>query len=93
MKKYRYKICEELHKHKSLVNCPKCHAKIGLSYTEELQQKVDAVSKEDKQKILDVIWDGKTVGEAIDVIGIEHEIGFKIVADCIGDVKFLKRSV
>ena len=73
--------------------CVFCKEKVGLSYEEKLQAKVDAVPKEDKQKLLDVIWEGKTLGEAMEVIGVETEIGAKILVDCIGTHKYLKREI
>ena len=73
--------------------CFICKEKVAPTYYEKLQAKVDAVPKEDKQKLLDAMWEGKTLGEAMELIGVDTEVGGKIFVDCIGTHRYLKREV
>lgn len=91
-------LIEDRHKEqaKNVEHCVLCKKKIGLSFSERLDIKVKRVSQEKKQRLLDAIWEGKTVGEAIDVVDpkrkLDSMIWHQIISDNIGSVLYLKKE-
>ena len=90
------KLCESFHKMDLAgQNCPKCHYfKCGRTYEEKLKEKVDAVPQEKKQKLLDLVWSGLTLGEAAEKAGFEKDTGVyaKILQDNIGQYHYLRKE-
>ncbi len=86
------KICKEMHKLYKLVHCPVCGLKIGKDYIEKLRDRVNAVPQEKKQKLLDGVWKGLKLGDAIKAAKIEQSVGFQIFADNIGDYHYLRKE-
>ena len=91
-------LIEDRHKEqaKNVEYCVLCKKKIGLSFRERLDKKVKKVPQEKKQKLLDVIWEGKTVGEAIDVVDpkrkLDSMIWHQIISDNIGSINYLRKE-
>lgn len=78
----------------NLERCPGCNEKIGLSWDEKLQAKVDAVPKEDKQKFLDAMHDGKNLGEARIIAGIDDVLtASRILCDNIVSYEFISKTL
>lgn len=72
--------------------CLFCKKKINLSFTEKLQQKVDAVPQEKKQQLLDLLHEGKTIGQARDSVGLELIVAGEIITQNIVATHFLGRE-
>lgn len=70
--------------------CFSCGLVIGKSYQQKIREKTDLVPKEIKQKFLDLIWQGKTLGEAKDVCEIGLDEAGQIVLDNIAEYKYLR---
>lgn len=72
------KKCEYANYHsewgKNQSHCIMCRRKIGKTFKEKLKEKVDNISIETKQKFLDLLHEGKTVGEAEKETGINETI-------------------
>ena len=81
------KLCAYFHK-TGLVHCPKCNLKINKDYVERIKEKVALVPNEIKQRILDGLHSGLNVGQAIEAVGIDSDIGFQIIADNIETFKY-----
>lgn len=81
---------------KNIEHCLLCKKKIGLSFRERLDIKVKAIPQEKRQKLLDAIWGGKTVGEAIDVVDpkrkLDSMIWHQIISDNISSYYFLRKE-
>jgi len=78
---------------KNVEHCVFCKKKIGLSYKERVQKRVDLVPYLVKQKILDLLHSGKTVGEALDESGIkDRDAGYEIINQNIDSVHFLRNT-
>lgn len=78
-------MCKYFHA-TDLYICPKCRCELR-NYMQELQAKCAAVPIEIKQKYLDILKDGKTIGEAISGADPESkyptEVWHQIVANQI----------
>jgi len=61
-------------------------------YRSRLRNAIRDVPWETKQRILDLLWDGKTVGEIIKIVDIELLVVSGIIVDNIGTVKYLRRK-
>lgn len=78
------KKCLIAHEKQSCEFCLFCKVKINLSWREKVQAKAKLVPIETKQKILDLLHEGKKVGEAIEGAGLDdHDVGFEIIAQQI----------
>ena len=63
------------------------YKKLGMKTTAEAKaerqfledQAYDAVSLEKKQQFLDLMWEGKNVGEASKIVGIDSMVGAQII--------------
>ena len=72
--------------------CYMCGLKIGKSYSERLKEKVALIPLQIKQKFLDIIWEGKTIGEATEACNLDVEITGEILLQNIGVNKFLRKK-
>lgn len=94
MKKRNTKHCADFHKRElGGMLCIWCNSfKCGKTYEEKLQEKIDAVPQEQKQKLLDLVWSGLALGEAARQSGFDTEVGVyaKILADNIGVHHYLR---
>jgi len=90
MKKCKSPISHE--RQKDLVYCMWCKAKIGLSFQEKLDKKVGEVSLEIKQQILDLLHQGKTVGEVCKAVNLELLVVGEIIVRNIGEVHYLRKK-
>lgn len=75
---------------KDIENCIICGLKIGKSYKQKLQEKVALIPIETKQRFIDIIHSGKTIGEAEREVGIGSPEGGEILLQNIGSHKFLR---
>lgn len=91
MPKKLNKICEELHKYPNLVRCPKCLLKIGKDWHEKLVEKVDGIPKNVHQKVLDLLKEGRTIGDVCIATGFQTEVVCEIIDRNIGTVHFLNQ--
>ena len=73
--------------------CFCCGLIIGESYEVRLRKKVDAVPRETKQKFLDAMWAGKTIGEASEIAGFETtELACGVLNENIAEHKYLRTT-
>ena len=73
-------------------NCIICGAKIGKSYKQKLKEKVASVPQETKQKFLDLMWAGKSVGEAKYECGLDLQVAGGILQENIDQHHYLRRE-
>ena len=74
-------------KAKQEVKMDKIYKHFGMETTQETRDRLqyeqdqayEAVSLETKQKFLDLMWEGKNVGEAAEAVGIDSSIGAQII--------------
>lgn len=77
--------------------CLFCHEKVGRTFREKLDDEVDAIPLEIKQRILDALHNGKNVGEATELSGLPDTerrtllVG-EIIVRNIGSVQYLKKE-
>lgn len=69
--------------------CPKA----PQHYKMQLRKKVAALPKDTRQKVLDLIWEGKTIGEVKDQLKLETDVVAQIISDNIKCYKYLGREV
>lgn len=85
--------CNIYHDRQSeLEKCMWCGRKLGLSFKEKLDMQIAEISLETKQKILDLMHEGKTLGEVCKITGLETIIVGNIIVKNINDVKFLRKE-
>jgi len=63
------------------------------TFQEELDAKVAAVTKEQRQQILDLLHEGKTIGEVDEIMGLETIVTGQIICDNIDNHSFLRTEV
>lgn len=74
-------------------NCCLCHKKVGKSFKERLKDKVALVPIEIKQKFLDALNDGKNIGQAKIIAGIDDTcVAGEIIMQNIGKYQFLQKE-
>ena len=78
---------------KDIEKCFICGAIIGKSIEQKIREKTDLVPKTLRQKFLDLMWKGKTLGEAKKICGFDLDIAGQIVMDNIGNYKYLRKDV
>lgn len=79
---------------KDVEHCFICNEKIGKSFKQKLKEKVALVPLEQKQKLIDLLHNGKTVGEAMRESGItDHLVSGEIIMQNIGEIHYLKKEV
>jgi DNA-directed RNA polymerase subunit N (RpoN/RPB10) len=71
--------------------CFICGTIVGKSFEERTQEKVDAVPQETKQKILGLMWSGKSIGEVKDELGIDDTmVVCGVINQNIAEHKYLR---
>lgn len=75
----RSKKCYPKHDDQPFENCICCGKKINPSFQEKLDAKVAAVPLETKQKILDLLHEGKNVGQVCEAVKLELLIVGQII--------------
>jgi hypothetical protein len=63
-----------------------------LPYKLKLEREHDLIPKETRQKYLDLINAGKSIGEARDAVGISFEGALEITNRAIGNFMYLKKE-
>lgn len=63
-----------------------------LRWPQQCAAESKALTQEQRQQFLDLIWDGPTIGEAADAVGISLEAACGVIYMNIGETKFLKRE-
>jgi len=63
-----------------------------LPYKLTLEREHDLIPKETRQKYLDLINNGKSIGEARDAVGISFEGALEITNRAIGNYLYLKKE-
>lgn len=86
------KKCLIPHERQKLEFCLFCHKKINLSYMEKLKEDTAKVPIETKQKLLDLLREGKTVGEARDAVGLDLQIVGEIIMQNIESCHWLSNT-
>lgn len=84
------KLCAYFHT-TDLYTCPKCHKELR-NYMQELRAKVDVVPLDVKQTIINGLHEGLNVGQALDLVDVEREVGYQIISDNIGSIGFLRKE-
>lgn len=57
------------------------------------KREIDKLSKETKQKIIDLIYEGKTVGEVKKIVGLDTMIVAEVICQNIGHIAYLKKEI
>ena len=79
---------------KEVERCFLCNEKIGKSFKQKLQERTALVPKEKKQRFIDLLVAGKTIGEAKREAGIEDLlVAGEIIMQQIGEYHYLKEKV
>jgi hypothetical protein len=89
----RFKECLVAHELQTGEHCFFCGKKINLSFQEKIKEACDKVPHEIKQKFLDLIHDGKTIGEARQQAGLGDQdllVSCEFLNENIGTISFLK---
>lgn len=86
------KRCLIPHERQKLERCLWCNKKINLSFKEKLEKQVDEISIETKQKVLDILHEGKTIGEACKATGLETVVVGEIIMRNIKEYRYLSRE-
>jgi len=87
-------LIEDRHGQNLCGYCVLCKKKVGPTYKERLAAQVDAIPIETKQKLIDCLHSGKTIGEAMQATGIEETVvAGEIIMRSIGTFSYLKREV
>lgn len=85
--------CEEMHKRQEgFVHCMWCKKKIGKSFKEKLKDQADAVPIETRQQILDLMHEGKSLGEVKAIVGLKTVVIGEIIVRNMDNVNFLRRE-
>lgn len=84
------KKCLIPHERQHFEHCLFCHKKINLSFDEKLKEQVAAVPIEVKQKLLDLLNEGKTVGEARNAVNLELIVVGEIIMQNMTEYHFLR---
>ena len=95
MRKFN-EVCLYFHTETELEFCPKCKLKIHKGYKEKLQERIDAIPLEMKQKLLDGVWKGFSVGESAKLAGFnEDDVSLygQILYDQIESFNYLRKEV
>ncbi len=74
---------------KDYSDCLYCDEKIGLTWREKVQEKAAKVPIEVRQKLIDLVRKGKTVGEAREECGIELHTATEISVQNISAHNYL----
>lgn len=84
------KMCQYFHS-TELYSCPKCGIELR-NFMQEIRDKVKLVPIELKQKILDVLKEGKNIGQAIEIVDpdkkYESIIWFNVISDQIEEHRY-----
>ena len=57
------------------------------------EREIEKIPKEDKQKILDLMHKGKSVGEVCKIMKLETMIVAEIISQNLGTISYLKREI
>lgn len=63
-----------------------------IPYLLRRKRDYDNTPREKRQKFLDEIWSGKTIGEAYAAAGISFDVACEVMNHAIGDYKYLKKE-
>jgi hypothetical protein len=86
------KKCLISHDRQKSEHCLFCNKKINPSYMEKLRAMVADVPKETKQKLLDLLHEGKTIGEATRECELDLQVSGEIIMQNIGKYEFLRKE-
>ena len=88
-KEYKLMVKGDMHLNWLCIKCPRSNE----HYTIALKKKVAAVPHEIKQKIIDLMFEGLSVGEVKERVNLELDIVAHVISDNIGHYSYLKREV
>lgn len=57
-----------------------------------LEKKIENLSQKTKQKILDLIWDGKNIGEIKEILNLDTMIIATVIQKNIKNISYLRRD-
>lgn len=86
------KKCIIPHERQTLEHCLFCRKKINLSFKEKLEKQVDEMSLEVKQKVLDLLHAGKTIGQTCEETKLETVVVGEIIMRNIGAIDYLRKE-
>lgn len=86
------KKCLIPHEEQNFERCLFCNVKINLSFQEKLDKAVAEVPQETKQKILDLLHEGKSIGYVKEAVNLSTLIVGEIVVNNITAVNFLRKE-
>ena len=88
-------IVEDKHEEmgKNCSHCFYCGKKIGKKYKEKCKEEASLIPIEKKQILLDELHNGKSIGEAKEIAGIDNlGIVCEIITQNIGVINYLKKE-
>jgi hypothetical protein len=91
----RFKECLVAHELQAGEHCFFCGKKINPSFQERIKEACSKVPQEIKQKFLDLIHNGKTIGEAREQAGLSDQdllVACEILNENIATIKYLKTT-
>ncbi len=80
-------------KQEGLGKCLFCNKKIGYTFKEKLKLRVASISNEEKQRVLDLAHDGKTIGEINKIMGFDTIITGEIIVSNLDSYKYLRKEI
>jgi len=86
-------IIEDKHNTMNCSHCFMCGKKIGETYREKMQRMAKELSNDIKQKIIDLIHEGKSIGDVKEILKIEETgIIAEIILGNVGNIQYLKKE-
>jgi hypothetical protein len=84
------KKCLIPHEKQTCTYCLFCGQKINLDWQERIEKRARECTQEFRQKVLDIIREGKTIGETAKELEIDSDLVVGIVNINIDNVQFLR---
>ncbi len=95
MKRNKKCIFEEDHekmKERGTIECYGCNLKLNLNYLERVKVEAENVPLWKKQKILDMLNEGKNIGQARQEVDLDLGVVCEIITQNIGNYQYLRRN-
>ena len=85
-------IIQDRHETMTCTRCPLCEVKLNPSWKEQMQELCRTTPKKVKQKLLDLMHDGKSLGEASKECKIETGCACEILFENINHLEYLSKE-
>ncbi len=74
-------LIKDRHTAMTCERCFYCNKKINPSFQEKTRKAVDETPKEKKQELLDLMHEGKKLGQAMKITGLDGMVAAQIILD------------